>query len=705
MKKTLLIGTLLVGITGVAQNGRYSHLVNKPMSIKEALRPASENSGFISPYKRMPSQAPVSSVGCQTTRFTSAINVLTVGGGVSTFEQNCLSYNKDLNVVLWTSRISQDWTFSGKTSGSIQTTWYDIANNHWDSMIIYRDSSNTNAGRYPGGTIFNPAGNSSISGAWMVGSGPVTLGTGTGWTGEWVAARQPSGNYHSTNIPNDNMYFPTGSAPFGNVGNTATNNGFMNVDMQQVGQKVMVCAPMYDYSVTTECKGGVIGIGTYSVGSFVWSADSVIPGWLNTSQGLINDFQGPRMAFDPTGQIGYLVFVGRLANPANNSSDTTMMPVVYKSIDGGATWTFQNTISQYDWTNKHPEVLKNVGALLTTPARHVTPYFSHGIDMVVDAAGILHYITTLTMPYKDGIYPGGGLDSLQFTYTYKWDYINNHPIVWDLMTDGNDWCTLMIDSIQSSYVHSDRTQDTTADGSNWSYTNPPKFAYGAHLTASRSTDGTKIFIGWGDSDFGITQSHYNSQPDVWMKSIDLTTHKMSTLRNITNGVGTCYFSYLSDQSYFDAGQSKWVCPVVYTTGRVITNGVYDGTGAVDFFYTDCGAFGSLDYTIPFQPTGSIGGSLCPMVGIQGHNAFVASVGSYPNPTNGLTTITVNLEESKTVNLQVIDALGNTVYTKRVNGVAGENSISLDGSSLSAGVYYYTITAGYEKVTKKIVIQK
>ena len=36
--------------------------------------------------------------------------------------------------------------------------------------------------------------------------------------------------------------------------------------------------------------------------------------------------------------------------------------------------------------------------------------------------------------------------------------------------------------------------------------------------------------------------------------------------------------------------------------------------------------------------------------------------------------------------------------------AGNHDITLDVSSLSPGVYFYTVTMGSEKITKKMVVQ-
>jgi len=400
MKKHLLIAAaLVVSASGFAQGNRKA-VLNKP--VKATSENQIDKDAFpVAGTKAVsgPSSQPTSSI-CNPPRFTSCVNVFAVGGGVTTYQQNCLSYNKDLNTVTWTSRRSADWAFTGATSGAIQSTWVDVNTGIWDSTILYRNAPNGHGARYPGGVMFNPPGNTSVANAFLVGSGSVT--GGTGWLGAWYSSRKADANHLNTAITDTKYFQAVGTAPFGNAGNSLTNCGFINLDMQQVGNSVMVGSALFDYTANTETKGAVIGKATYSASgdSLVWSADSIVPGFLNTPLGLITDGLGGRLAFSPDGMTGYCVFNGRLANTYGNNADSSMMPIVYKSIDGGATWNM--VLGGYDWTMEHPEIRKNVGALLGVQGMHPTPNYQHGTDLTVDANGVLHYVTTITMPFKDG---------------------------------------------------------------------------------------------------------------------------------------------------------------------------------------------------------------------------------------------------------------------------------------------------------------
>ena len=80
--------------------------------------------------------------------------------------------------------------------------------------------------------------------------------------------------------------------------------------------------------------------------------------------------------------------------------------------------------------------------------------------------------------------------------------------------------------------------------------------------------------------------------------------------------------------------------------------------------------------------------------------------NYPNPFNPTTTINFSIPSSNNVSLKIYDIVGNEVMTV-VNGFkqAGSYSVNIDASRLSSGVYFYTITAGNFKDTKKMMLTK
>ena len=78
--------------------------------------------------------------------------------------------------------------------------------------------------------------------------------------------------------------------------------------------------------------------------------------------------------------------------------------------------------------------------------------------------------------------------------------------------------------------------------------------------------------------------------------------------------------------------------------------------------------------------------------------------NYPNPFNPTTVISYIIPEASNVTLKVYDVLGREVATL-VNQFQNANSyqVNFDASSLSSGVYMYTIEAGNFKMTKKMLL--
>ncbi len=702
MKKTLLIGAAL--LTGVAAFAQSNLKVgpNNPKKLNTGQHKNDVNSFPVSGGKRLSGPVPQpSGTACLGKHISSAPNALDVTAFTYAYTQSMLTYKPGLNVISYTHRRSEDWAFAGKNSGAIQTTWLNLTTGFWDSSIVYMDSTLIAPGRAPQGIIYNPTGNTSIANAYAV-----TSGVASPFTGTFYNARKLTGTAADQALPpnaQSNHHWP--GAPFGN-------GVWINQDMAQVGAKVIATGPLLgkkkngvwydpnlDYGFS---QGGVIIKADFTGANPVWSIDSISPGLkLDTlTTGYASDQNGARVAFAPDNMTGYAVILGRLATTYSLSCDSMLSPLVYKTTNGGTSWVFQTAISQgYDWNNAHPELTKNTTSVVTG-AHNFTPNYTHGIDVTVDALGTLHFVCVMNVPYNDGV----NTDSLMFGYSKNWDYVNYHPIMWDLMTNGSCWKTMMIDSLLASEV-SGSAADTVSYAANpWGDGSGGKLGYGARLQVSRSTDGTKIIYGWADCDPLTTASKYNIAPEIMMKGYDVTTGMLTANKNVTNGISQCYFLNLSDVSYFDNTSSKWITPAAYTVDRVIASGIYDGGSPADHYLVNCSGFGAADFNVAPTINNDKIITTC-AVDIKTNSNFTNAVNNYPNPFNHSTNIVVTLTENKVIAVNVYDAIGNLVYTKNVNGNFGDNTIVFNAGNLNAGVYYYTVAAGTDRVTKKMVIQK
>ncbi|MBS1646005.1 MAG: T9SS type A sorting domain-containing protein [Bacteroidetes bacterium] len=721
MKKTLLLGTaLMVGAAGFAQSGAKARATNPKYLEKKA------NYGTTVMVEPQPSlvsnnakKGQHNSVqsSCGLPKFTTSWNCFGTGGGSSTSSQSCLSYNSDLNTLIWTQRGSKTWAINA-TSGFVQATLINPTTKvKTDSINIFNDAgANTYHARYPSGVILNTPGNNTLANAYAVGFAQVT--NGTNWTGTAYSAKPlwSASAVGHTVAGADSLYAASGTVFGNNASANLTGAPAYDVAALQGTSSMVSIGQLLDPSFTgsdnASSKGFVFVKGTINSGTKLvnWTVDSIMPavhkGALGYQLGL------PRMAFGPDGQTGYVVMLARMAATySNTSADSAMTPIVYKSTDGGNTWNLQTALLGYNWMCHHPEVEKNVGELVPMKRFYTFNNYAEGADVTVDKNGMLHYVTTVT----ESTFKTGNIDSLGiYSPLYDYDFLHHHPIIWDFTTNGSDWETMMVDSILCSSIGSSST-DTTSSKSPMG--GSQILGVHAHIQVSRSADGSMIFYGWADSDTNVVAPNaygqrLNTNPDVMMKAYNVTSGMLTATKNTTGSspyTGTCFYPYLSDISINTAG-TNWMVPAVFTTGDVVTSSsggypIYDASSQADYYYSDCGTFMASDFSHPAHVYTSPIGGPCTAMGIKTNNAFESSIMNYPNPFNGTTTIAVTLTEAKSFSVNVYNAIGALVYSKSVNGNVGTNNVTFDGSSFNAGVYYYTVNAGNQQATKKMIIAK
>ncbi|HQW22788.1 MAG TPA: T9SS type A sorting domain-containing protein [Bacteroidia bacterium] len=91
------------------------------------------------------------------------------------------------------------------------------------------------------------------------------------------------------------------------------------------------------------------------------------------------------------------------------------------------------------------------------------------------------------------------------------------------------------------------------------------------------------------------------------------------------------------------------------------------------------------------------------VGIDDINKPSINFNVYPNPSNGQTSVQLNIDRSSDVMLKVIDITGRVVLTQSSYLTSGEHNIKLNLSSLSKGIYILSAIAGTSTREKRIVI--
>lgn len=93
------------------------------------------------------------------------------------------------------------------------------------------------------------------------------------------------------------------------------------------------------------------------------------------------------------------------------------------------------------------------------------------------------------------------------------------------------------------------------------------------------------------------------------------------------------------------------------------------------------------------------------VGIE-ETSLVNGISIFPNPVSSKSTVDFNLTENNEVTVKVVDQIGQAVMVESLGKLqAGNQSYTLDASSLSSGLYFVELHVGNGVVTRKISVTK
>lgn len=79
--------------------------------------------------------------------------------------------------------------------------------------------------------------------------------------------------------------------------------------------------------------------------------------------------------------------------------------------------------------------------------------------------------------------------------------------------------------------------------------------------------------------------------------------------------------------------------------------------------------------------------------------------NYPNPVHGDYSVQVGMPSNGKVSVRVTDILGNVVAVSEHSLSKGNNKLNLSRGNLQAGVYFYTVTFGSEKLTRRMIVSE
>ena len=576
------------------------------------------------------------------TPFASSGNILTAITGQS----HCLSYDRDLSTAMFVCRGGGSF---GYTSNQVVASWTSDNGTSFNNMRVCNIDDATHSNRYPTGSIFNPAGNTNVNNAFVAYEG-TSHNNGT-WDHDYFGSMRLDSTYC------DYLYAPLDSPRY----HEFTMYSFSS----NADGKVYALGGGDDQAGSPRLFTGMsVWQGTFNTGSnsFDWNETRLACNMLNDATGE-DDFAGTNslfMAWSDDGATGYVFTVGIDTTGSAYNFNNSIYPIVYKSTDHGTTW---NRTAAFDFrtipaiqTKLNDWWVNTVGNTGTPRAwfKRENEYRESVYDAVVDKNNNLHILTLVQCGYSN--HP----DSVFTSFAYE------PMVLFDVFTTATGWDAVIVDTLLTSAV-----DDASGLGGTQGWDHRGQM--------SVSPDGDNIFYVWVDSD--TTFFDMVLSPDIFIRQYNVTGDVMSGRIPITRGTaydGDNHWMFVANKC-FETTPGTWEIPITTTT-----HGSADTDPCTHYYFSGVQVTGIKDHN-------------------QSTDTWVTQ--NYPNPFNGTTTVSVNLSKSCNLSLEVTNITGQKMMQidkGKVN--SGSHSIVIDGSKLTSGIYFYTVRAGENSVTRKMIVE-
>ena len=522
----------------------------------------------------------------------TAGNLLTI----TTFNCNQLYTDNTLNVVSFvhrsdpavvaTSNIAQYSYDYSKDGGN---TWKANIGPITNAPNIDNNGDNPH-GRFPQSVIYNPANNHVADSAYLIYSGTWHNAAVNATSGTWVGQMRGRGHFNYT-----------GDSSSFNVHVDTINNGTTNISTGMCqGAPGVFWAVNQDWTGTfstssNDITRGIIvekGVWDSVTRDVVWTSSEIYQQFDSFTSGSViaTAAESFDIAFDPTGQYGWISCLGDITN---NPTDSVNHPIFWKTTDGGNTWSSAMQIA----LDSLPGVVNalNGVTLYTTSAGNAPGAITSGIPttsfqakLSVDYAGRPHLLCTVG---------NGGGYSIESGASYNMYDITLNPNDTSCRATYNGWAAVFIDSVATL------RGNTTADATPLTEDNRPLI--------SRSADGKTMFFFWLASDpnypGGAEEGDNNANPNLWGRGFDLVHATSTPSVNLTAGDPNFGGATASTAGgTFNGAFYPTVSPIAlkynggYTIPLVLTQiditGANMSSGAPQFWYINNLNFSQFDFT-------------------------------------------------------------------------------------------------------------
>jgi len=673
MKKVLLF--LLVLTIGMAGHSQNKSLFRSDVPIALPNNPAKV--GW-EPVKSAPvtSATVTTPINYKNSRDVNFVTIVSIGTSANAYsngyaggQKSLLWADDNLNTLTYFHRMGGDLD-PGGNSGDLG---YDISTDggmSWTNMVecylsnISGGSYNTDAGRYPNHGIYNPEGNTDPNNAYVTYFVPtLDASNGDSWGG-WAYGRARIGdvtdttkNLEHSSPPDYYLYIPDA------------------FDIAQSGGVVLVADIHVDWT-----SGSGVYLDQLMIARGEWDEgieDFLYEKYIMDFPTYLNGFPAHvKCAFSPDGQTAWIVVICDDGQVEPLSDLHYYYPVFFKSTDAGETWSDPIAV-RLDGPDGIPAILNyltddQIGQIFLPPlpARDEIQYTTaFDCDLAVDTWG---------NPHLAVVVGAGGSSEYSIVTAAEcfaaFDiFSTDGGTTWDAYKCGN------ITLFRGIFPDDTYSEDN-------------------RIQIASTMDGDKMFITWLDTKLeGATD---NNAPDVMARGIDVNMPPVpwyytlnendedapSNVTAFSEAMWQAYFAATSRYVLEDDGE--YLLPIAYQQMQ----SPFDPALPVQYKYIQDFTYSDADFAV---------------VGLKENDQrYITSVAqNYPNPFSQTSKVEVSLNAKSSLRMVVTNLIGQQVMEIDRGVVpAGTHQFMIDGSKLGSGVYFYTVFAGEESVTRKMVVE-
>ncbi len=350
-------------------------------------------------------------------------------------------------------------------------------------------------------------------------------------------------------------------------------------------------------------------------------------------------------------------------------------------------------------------------------------FFYHNSDTTLGFLWTFGDSSTSNAPYPTHTYSAAGTYTACLTVFTGYDSLNL-PIVCDT------FCTTVIVGSNTSGCTPSMSYTIDSTNGNRYYfygSNPPTGGYatweiyeGSSTTNYSGVSATHTFTGSGSVSVYYTVYRADSTPCGYTgDTISLTgvncqasyylgvdTNNLYNIYIINNSTGTTSATNYS-WSFGDGSTST----AQYPTHQYSTFGLYNlcltiSDSAAGCSSTYCDSIG-LDSNGNLLKRDGFGITVVDEKDLlnTADIDLINELSVYPNPSNGLFAIKLNLRASEEVYIRAINSLGQEVLSTELSGLSGANNYSIDMTAQPNGTYFLNVSAGNQSKNIKLYINE